>query len=141
MKVSRRQFLGTTAAGTVSAALPAAARTRLQTSEDIDRLYARAIVCDPLSMERWDEAGIAAWRKSGYTCIQTTLGAGGPAGSSQGEMWSEGNFARAMESLKEWNARIVQHPDVFIRATKAADIHRAKREGKLAVILGFQNAP
>lgn len=139
MKMSRREFMGTTTAGVT---LPAFAHLPLQSARDIDALYDRAIVCDTQGGENWDAAGFAAWKKSGYTCIQTTLNCGeAPRGRFQGEMWSEGNFAIAMQSLQEWQQRMRQHPDVFIHCTKAADIERAKREGKLAVILGFQNAP
>lgn len=139
MKINRREFIGATAAGVTLAAVDLPAQ---QSASDIDALYDRAIVCDTQGGERWDAAGLAAWKKSGYTCIQTTLDSGqGPRGRFQGEMWSEGTFTSAMQSLEEWQQRIRKSPDVFIHCTKAADIERAKREGKLAVILGFQDAP
>ena len=113
----RRRFL-TLAAG-------AAAAARAQAPNSLDALYDRAIVIDTLSMETWDEAGFAAWKRSGYTAIQTSL--------------ANRNFAVATRALEEWKKRFEQHPDKLIHAVKAADIERAKKEGKLAVVLGFQN--
>ena len=113
----RRQFLAATAAALLS--------SRLR-GDATDDLYDRSIVVDSLSIETWDEAGFAAWKRSGYTAIQTSL--------------SNRNFTVAMRDLEEWRKRFSQHPDKLIHAVKAADLERAKREGKLAVILGFQNA-
>jgi membrane dipeptidase len=44
-----------------------------------------------------------------------------------------------MRELDTWRARFEQSPDRLTRCEKAADIRRAKAEGKLAVLLGFQN--
>lgn len=142
-RLSRRQFVQTTTAGAAGVALAGRSVPALHRSREIDELYDRAIVADPLTNERWEEnEGMAAWRKSGYTVIQTTLRSGaGARGRFQGEFWSEGNFETAMRSLEEWQERFRRRPDVFIHCTKATDIEHAKREGKLAVILGFQNAP
>lgn len=114
----------------------------VQRSPEVEALYDRAIVIDTLGSDRWDEAGFAAWKKSGYTAIQTTLDANLKArGRFEGEYWSEGNFEVALASLKKWGETFRQHPDKFVHCTKASDIERAKREGKLAVMLGFQEAP
>jgi membrane dipeptidase len=115
--MNRRRFL------VVSAA--ALAASRLQ-GDAVDGLYDHAIVVDSLSIENWDDAGFAAWKRSGYTAIQTSL--------------SNRNFTVAMRDLEEWKKRFSQHSDKLIHATMAADVERAKREGKLAVVLGFQNA-
>ncbi|HXV61709.1 MAG TPA: membrane dipeptidase, partial [Vicinamibacteria bacterium] len=46
----------------------------------------------------------------------------------------------AIRALAEWNARVRDNPDKILRATKAAHIELAKREGKMGVVFGFQNA-
>lgn len=89
-------------------------------------LFDRAIVIDTLSFERWDDAGFEAREKSGYTAIQTSL--------------ANRNFEVARRDLEEWKQRFEQQSDKFICVTKAEHIRQAKREGKLGVILGHQNA-
>jgi membrane dipeptidase len=114
--MNRREFAG--AAGAAMLALGARA-------DDLDDLYNRAIVIDSLSIETWDAGGFDAAKRSGYTAIQTSL--------------SNANFTVAMRDLQAWKARFDEHPGQLIRCEKAADIRRAKTEGKLAIMLGFQN--
>jgi membrane dipeptidase len=95
-------------------------------AETPDELYDRAIVIDSLSIERWDDAGFAAAKQSGYTAIQTSL--------------ANRNLEVATRDLDEWKQRFGQHPDKLLHVTKAAHIEQAKREGKLGVLLGHQNA-
>jgi membrane dipeptidase len=124
--MNRREFVQMTSLSAAGLVLSEGFSSLAQSSAEIDSLYDRSIVVDSLSIENWDEAGFAAWKKSGYTAIQTSL--------------SNRNFAAATRDLEAWRNRFAAHPDKLIHATKAADIERAKREGKLAVILGFQNA-
>ena len=121
MAVERRAFLKTMAAG---ALFP---RGVLGQGSSLDRLFDEAIVIDSLAVgHEWDAVEYQAVKRSGYTGIQTTL----PSGSYQ----------EAIRSLAEWNRRIRENGDKLIHATKAAHIERAKSEGKMGVIFGFQNA-
>lgn len=126
MRATRREFLQLLSVGTAGVVLSDDLPSSWQREAEIDALYDRALVVDSLSIETWDEAGFAAWRRSGYTAIHTSL--------------ANRNFAVGMRDLQAWRKRFADHPDTLIHGTKAADILRAKREGKLAVILGFQNA-
>ncbi len=126
MKVNRREFLGTASAGAAAVAWRPRRQQPVAVSDRVRALYERAIVIDSLSFEEWDEEGFAAAAASGYTAIQTSL--------------PNRNFAVAMEALEQWRERFTTHADRLLHCTRAADIERAKREGKLAVILGFQNA-
>jgi membrane dipeptidase len=130
MKMNRRDFLESASMGTAATAtMGLSARRPVQVrrpSPEIDALYDRSIIVDSLTNQEWDDAGFAAWRESGYTAIQTSL--------------ASRDFEVGMRALEEWRERIRQRSDVFIDCTRAADIERAKREGKLAVIRGFQNA-
>jgi len=114
--MNRRQFLGSTAAALLA--------TNAY-GDQIDDVYSHAIVIDSLSIETWDAEGFAAARRSGYTAIQTSL--------------NNTNFAVAMRDLDAWRVRFEESPDRLIRCEKGTDIRRAKAEGKLAVVLGFQN--
>ncbi|NET34137.1 MAG: dipeptidase [Cyanothece sp. SIO1E1] len=97
------------------------------TANDIDALYKKSIVIDGLVISRgWDEDSFAALAKSGYTGFNTSL--------------ASRNLSSAMKSLAEWRQRIDENPDRLIYATTADDFVRAKKEDKVAVMLGFQNA-
>lgn len=94
---------------------------------DIDKVYEKAIVIDGLVITRgWDQDSFDALAQSGYTGFNTSL--------------ASRNLASAMRSLAEWRQRIDDNPDRLIYATTADDFVRAKKENKVAVMLGFQNA-
>jgi len=104
----------------------AAAARAADNGDAIDALYSSAIVADTLCLINWDQNDQDAWRRSGYTAVHTSL--------------ENRNFDVARRELEIWNDRFAQNRDTLIRCERAADILRAKREGKLAVMLGFQNA-
>jgi len=100
--------------------------TELQ-NNNIDELYKKAIVFDGLVIPRgWNEKSFQALAESGYTGFSASL--------------DSGNFKVAMASLAEWRDKIEDHRDKLIYATSADDFMRAKKEGKTAILLGFQNA-
>jgi len=120
MSVDRRTFVKTLAAG---AMFPYG----IMGQDDIDRLFDQAIVVDALAVaHEWDDVAYRSIKESGYTVIQTTL--------------PSPNLEVAVQALAEWNRRIKDHPDKLVRASRAADIERAKKEGKMAVLFGFQNS-
>ncbi len=121
MSVERREFLKAIAAG---ALFPQGEPGELA---GVDRRFAEAIVIDSLAVgHKWDQVEYEAVKRSGYTGIQTTL---------PGE-----SLEIAIRALAEWNRRVRENPDKLVRATKAAHVERAKSEGKMAVVFGFQNA-
>ncbi|MFC1595448.1 dipeptidase [Gemmatimonadota bacterium] len=98
-----------------------------QDPDQIEMLYRNAIVIDALIITRgWNEESFRTARETGYTGIQTSL--------------ASGNLQAALDELAEWNHRIQDEPDRLVRAVSAEDFIQAKQEGKLAVMLGFQNA-
>lgn len=100
--------------------------TELQ-NNNIDKLYKKAIVFDGLIIPRgWNEQSFQALAKSGYTGFSASL--------------ASANLEVAMASLAEWRDQIDDHKDKLIYATSADDFVRAKKEGKTAILLGFQNA-
>ena len=50
----------------------------------------------------------------------------------------DGSFARAVQYTDSIHAFVARHPDRLIFATTAADVVRAKREGKVAVFIGVE---
>ena len=98
-----------------------------KTSPNPDKIYDEAIVLDGLIIGRnWDEDSFAALEASGYTGFNVSL--------------DSFTFNRALLSLVDWQKRVANNPNKLIHATSAADFERAKREGKVAVLFGFQNS-
>ena len=50
------------------------------------------------------------------------------------------NFDRAVRALAEWNWMLRTRGERLIKATRAADLERARKEGKLAIVLACQDA-
>jgi membrane dipeptidase len=48
------------------------------------------------------------------------------------------SFARALEHIKVIHAFVDRHPDKLLFATTAADVRRAKAEGKIAIFIGVE---
>jgi membrane dipeptidase len=119
--MNRREFLETTGALVLAPATAAAAQATPAT------VFERAIVFDALSADQeWDAATFEAARASGLSAIHTSL--------------SNRNFAVAMRDLADWTALVAKHPDRLLKAATGADFAAAKKTGRIAVVLGFQNA-
>jgi membrane dipeptidase len=94
---------------------------------EIDTLFDRSIVVDALSIDPdWTDEVFAAFRRSGVTAIQTSL--------------NNRTLAAAMADLAKWQARFDRHIDRLLKVTRGGDIATAKQHGRIAVVLGFQNA-
>jgi membrane dipeptidase len=78
----------------------------------------------PLSAKDTEE-----FRSSGITAFHHAFGIGGPTAHEQ-----------ALAYLAIWGNYVARNTQVFVGVDKAADIVRAKAEGKCAVIMGLQNA-
>jgi len=66
------------------------------------------------------------YRTSGYTVI--ALG------------HSPGDYAGGMRFFAEWNGFLAEYPDWFTRIDDASDFDRAKRSGKVGIMITFQNS-
>jgi membrane dipeptidase len=54
--------------------------------------------------------------------------------------YSEVADARVNEQLAYWEGNLARHPETFTLVVKGADLARAHREGKVGLILGFQDS-
>jgi membrane dipeptidase len=121
--LSRRDTLKVAAGAAVSMTAIGAA----QSADKLNRLYDNALVIDALSFaHEWDDEEWAAVRKSGYSGIVTSL--------------NRQNLQTAIDELIAWQKRVDEFPDRYMIALEAKDFERAKRAGKLAVMMNFQNA-
>jgi membrane dipeptidase len=95
--------------------------------EQTGQLYRDALVIDALVTTRgWSDESWRIATQAGYSALGTSL--------------SSGSMEAALRDLGTWNQRIERNPDKYVRADSATDFERAHASGKLAVLLGFQNA-
>jgi membrane dipeptidase len=73
------------------------------------------------SRERFEE-----WRRAGIDAVHVTV-----------SIWED--TKETMRELGRWQTRFRDHADLITPVTTAADIERARAEGRTGVILGFQN--
>lgn len=145
MGFSRRQLLAGT---TATLAFPMigsglfqahAASPRRYTKRVMD-LVRESIVIDmlgPLTLDFRPEAfaqpiseqHAADFRASGITAFHNSVGVGG-----------EDAYTSVMQWLLAWTGFVARNPHVFEGVGTAGDIDRAKRDGRVAVIMGLQNS-
>jgi membrane dipeptidase len=78
-----------------------------------------------------DARSIADARASGVCAVNVTLGyVGGPMDP----------FDYTIQTIGTWDRILREHPDDLIKVDRAADILKARDEGAVGVIYGFQNA-
>lgn len=98
-----------------------------QPKKNIEKLYKNAIVNDGLIISRnWNEDSFEALAQSGYTGFNASV--------------DSGNLEKGLRNLNNWQTIIKENPDRLILGTSADDYYRAKEEGKVVVMLGFQNS-
>lgn len=78
-----------------------------------------------------DARAIGDARASGLSCVNITLGyVAGP----------EDPYQYTLRTIREWDAILAAHPHDLVKVDRAADILKARDEGKVGVLYGFQNA-
>jgi membrane dipeptidase len=146
MLLSRRQALGAAAGAAIAA--PYVARAAFQVNPATRRSYSKraielvrqAVVVDMLAPIKIDfepsfyakpmSAQMAAdFRASGINGIHHAVGIGGPTAKEQ-----------ALSFFAIWGNYVARNSHVLTGVDKFADIPRAKQDGKVAVIMGLQNA-
>ena len=128
---SRRTFLASLGrAAAVALIAPSAFALGEQFSPEITDLYRKSVVIDTLcgpftsTDSLPDKAAIDSVRKSGITAINFTI--------------SAPTFEETIGQLAYIDALVEQSPDVFIVVRRQSDIVRAKREGRIGIMPGFQ---
>jgi membrane dipeptidase len=95
--------------------------------ERTNQVYRDALVIDALVTTRdWSDESWRIATQAGYSGLGTSL--------------SSDSMEAALGDLEAWNQRIESNPDRYVRADSASDFERAHATGKLAILLGFQNA-
>ena len=134
---SRRLFLAT--AGAAALPLPAVAQRRRPPPRPDDMLIVNALggFGNPNAprgrppSRTVEPRVLADARASGMNAVNVTLGyVAGP----------EEPFEETIRDIGFWDARLRNHPNELTKVLTAADILRARRENRIGVIYGFQNA-
>ena len=89
-------------------------------------LHEDLIVIDGLIVSNWSEDVFSDMRKGGLTAANCTCC-----------VWE--GFSETMNNIARWNGWFREHDDLIVKARTAADIRKAKEDGRTAIILGFQN--
>ncbi|WP_425545138.1 dipeptidase [Cocleimonas flava] len=89
-------------------------------------LHKDSIVIDGLLCAKWSRKLFEDMAKGGLTAANCTV-----------SFWE--NFQNTINNVVEMNQLIETNSDLMIKVHTTEDIHRAKREGKTGVIMGFQN--
>jgi membrane dipeptidase len=89
-------------------------------------LHRDAIVIDGLNISRWSPAVFADMQRGGITAANCTC-----------SVWE--GFHATMLAIAQWKRWFAQHPELILQVRTAADISRAKAEGRVGIILGWQN--
>src|SRR5271169_2654544 len=129
---SRRSFLVTLRRALALAALAPGmlAEAVEQFSSEITDLYRKSVVidtlCAPFTSDEGlpDKAAVETVRRAGITAINFTI--------------SQHTFEGTVNGLAYIDALVEQSPDVFTVVRLQSDIARAKREGKIGIMPGFQ---
>jgi membrane dipeptidase len=123
---------GTSAALGVDPAASAASAPQL--SQQAKTLYAQALILDCNSAPPFEgqlplpQTDLDLTRGSGINVIKLSLGG------------INSDFAQTVGEIAQVQQLIEVHPDYFTQVRVADDMMRAKREGKLGIILSFESA-
>ncbi|MEZ5463160.1 dipeptidase [Dokdonella sp.] len=151
---SRRAALKMLATGTAALALPgfvdsvaqesAPPRKQQATWRDYSprarAIVERALVIDMLALPaldfrpeayagQLDAEDVAMFRGCGITGFHNAIGIGGPEAHEE-----------VLHFLAAWQGFVGRNSNLFCVVDKATDLDRAKREGKVAIIMGVQNS-
>ena len=96
--------------------------------ETVRRLYDESVVIDGLNVSNWDSPAVfETLGSSGVTAINATL-----------VIWE--GYQQTLDSIAKWLRRFEEYRGVLTQVETVGDILQAKKDGKVGVIFGWQNA-
>ncbi len=81
---------------------------------------------DNLQYANWSEKIFRQMREGGVDAVHVTI--------AYHEM-----FRETVANFEQWNRWFERHPDLIVQARTGDDVRQAKRDGRTAIIFGFQN--
>ena len=85
-----------------------------------------ALVIDGLIISNWSRRVFEDMRRGGITAANCTC-----------SVWE--GFHQSMVNIAQWKGWFEEHADIITQVHQKGDIERAKAEGKVGIILGWQN--
>ena len=92
-----------------------------------NHLHDESVIIDGLIVSNFGPEIFRAMRKGGITAANCTC-----------SIWE--GFPTTMRAIAQWKAWFREHADIILQVYGSADIHRAKKEDKTGIILGWQNS-
>lgn len=89
-------------------------------------IYKDAIHFDGLNIANFGQEIFEAWKAGGITGVSCTCG-----------IWE--GFRGAISNVVQWKKWFEEYSHLIVQATTVADVRQAKKDGKTAVILSWQN--
>lgn len=89
-------------------------------------LHRDAIVVDGLQISRWGRDIFEEQHAAGITAVNCTC-----------SVWE--GFVETMDNIARWKGWFREHGDLLRPVKTVEDVHAAKAEGRVGVVLGFQN--
>jgi membrane dipeptidase len=93
----------------------------------VSRLHDEVTVVDGLQINNWDRSVLAELRAGGVSGVNATCA-----------VW-EGP-SETMHAIGRWYELAEQNADLMVLAETADDLRKAKHQGRVGVLLGFQNS-
>ena len=90
-------------------------------------LHNDAIVIDGLEICNWSRSVFEDMRRGGLTAVNATC-----------SVWE--GISGSLDNIAQWKKWFRENDDIILQVFKAADIRRAKKEGKTGIYLGWQNS-
>ena len=97
-----------------------------RTPETRPSVHEGAVVIDGLNVSAWSRDVFSAMQRGGVTAANCTCC-----------IWE--GFDDAMRQVAQWKRWFEEQADVITQVRDVEDIRRAKREGRVGIILGWQN--
>jgi len=90
-------------------------------------LHNDAIIIDGLEICNWSRSVFEDMRRGGLTAVNCTC-----------SVWE--GISGSLDNIAQWKKWFRENDDLILQVHAAADIRRAKREGKTGIYLGWQNS-
>ena len=92
----------------------------------MNELHRDLVVFDGLIVSNWSRPVFEDMRRGGVTAANCTI-----------SVWE--GFQATMDNLARFKGWFREHGDLILEARSVDDVRRARREGRTAIVLGFQN--
>jgi membrane dipeptidase len=90
------------------------------------KLHDKLIVFDGLIVSKWSGSVFEDMHRGGVTAANCTC-----------VVWE--GFRDTMANIAQWKRWFREYDDILLQVYTCEDIHHAKREGKVGIVLGWQN--